>query len=200
MYLCQYRSLSTSSSNSVSFFLHGDPIKTHIVLKTVKQIYFSLKTGYVMPEFAFRSRWYFIIPDTNLEAIVLPVLIHDDIHVDGARLYLWTAATKWPISYPRGDIWAWESWWIGTYRTKLLIRSPELSGNPTSSHLVAYQEKLAKKIMTLALRIIFTHTSKEFLTCRKILRHWADGFTSGWKEGMLWILIAIKNSSPTVRF
>jgi hypothetical protein len=33
--------------------------------------------------------------------------------------------------------------------------------NPTSSHLVANQEELAKKIMNLALRSIFVHISKE---------------------------------------
>jgi hypothetical protein len=30
---------------------------------------------------------------------------------------------------------------------KLLIRPPELSGNPTNSHLAAKQEKLAKEII-----------------------------------------------------
>jgi hypothetical protein len=33
------------------------------------------------------------------------------------------------------------------------------------------------------------------LTCRKNLQHGADGFTSPPKEGILWILIAIKNPS-----
>jgi hypothetical protein len=34
------------------------------------------------------------------------------------------------------------------------------------------------------------------LTCRKVLRHGADGFTSPLKEDVLRILIALKNSSP----
>jgi hypothetical protein len=36
-----------------------------------------------------------------------------------------------------------EPWWNDTDRTKLLIHPPELSGNPTNSHLVAKQEELA---------------------------------------------------------
>jgi hypothetical protein len=43
-----------------------------------------------------------------------------------------------------------EPWWCDIGRGKLLIRSPELSGNPTSSHLVAKQEELAKEMMNLA--------------------------------------------------
>jgi hypothetical protein len=43
-----------------------------------------------------------------------------------------------------------EPWWNDNDRGKL-IHPPELSGNPTSSHLVARQEKLANKIMNLAL-------------------------------------------------
>jgi hypothetical protein len=30
-------------------------------------------------------------------------------HVDGVRLYLWTAATNGPTVHPPGDIWAWEN-------------------------------------------------------------------------------------------
>jgi hypothetical protein len=48
-----------------------------------------------------------------------------------------------------------------------LIHPPELSGNPTSSHLVAKQEELAKEIMNLALQSIFSDTLKGSLTCRK---------------------------------
>jgi hypothetical protein len=36
-----------------------------------------------------------------------------------------------------------------------MISPPEISGNPTSSHLVAKQEKPAKEIMKFALRSIF---------------------------------------------
>jgi len=63
------------------------------------------------------------------------------------------------------------------------------------SHLVAKQEELAKEMMNLALRSIFVHTSKGSLTCRKIFRHGADGFTSPPKEGVLRNFISLKNPS-----
>jgi hypothetical protein len=52
-------------------------------------------------------------------------------------------------------------------------------------------------MMTLALRSSFGPTSKGFLTCGKILRHGADGFTSPPKEGVLRIFIALKNTLPS---
>jgi hypothetical protein len=76
-------------------------------------------------------------------------------------------------------------------RGELLICIPQLSANPTNSHLVAKQEKLAKEIMTFDLRSIFSHSSKCFLTCRKILQHGVDGFTSSPKECVLRIFIAL---------
>jgi hypothetical protein len=38
---------------------------------------------------------------------------------------------------------------------KFLIHPPELSGSPTSSHLVAEQEKLAKEIINVLYKIFF---------------------------------------------
>jgi hypothetical protein len=55
---------------------------------------------------------------------------------------------------------------------------------------------LAKEVMNLVLRSIFIHTSEEFLTWLKILRHEADGFTSPPKEGVLRIFTNVKNPSP----
>jgi hypothetical protein len=52
------------------------------------------------------------------------------------------------------------------------------------SHQEANHEKLAKKIMNLAVRIILVHTSKGSLTCCKILRYRAGGLFPQ-KEGML---------------
>jgi hypothetical protein len=49
------------------------------------------------------------------------------------------------------------------------------------------------KEMSLALRNIFVHTSNESLTCRKILRHGTDGFSSPPKEGVLRVFVALKN-------
>jgi hypothetical protein len=53
-----------------------------------------------------------------------------------------------------------EPWWNGVNKGKLPIRPPELSGNPTSSHLVASsrQEEMAKGMMNLPLPGIFVHT------------------------------------------
>jgi hypothetical protein len=59
----------------------------------------------------------------------------------------------------------------GMMSTGKLIRPPELSRNPTSSHRAAKQNKM-----------IFVHTSKVFLMFSKILRHGADGFTSPPKQ------------------
>jgi hypothetical protein len=55
---------------------------------------------------------------------------------------------------------------------------------------------MGDKNENLALRIIFVHTCKWFLTCLKILWNGADGFTSPPKEGVLRIFIALKNQSP----
>jgi hypothetical protein len=43
-----------------------------------------------------------------------------------------------------------------------LICLPELSGNPTSSHLVANQEDLAKEVMDFALRGIYLYFEEFF--------------------------------------
>jgi hypothetical protein len=47
-----------------------------------------------------------------------------------------------------------EPWWNDIDRGKHLILPPELSGNPTTSHLVTNQEELAKEIMNFVLRSI----------------------------------------------
>jgi hypothetical protein len=60
-----------------------------------------------------------------------------------------------------------ETWWNNMKRGKLKILPPELSDNPTSSHLVAKQEELAKEMMNLTLQSIFVHTSKGSLTYHK---------------------------------
>jgi hypothetical protein len=62
----------------------------------------------------------------------------------------------------------WEPWCNDVDRVKLLIRPPELSGNPTSNHLVAKQVELVKNMMNLPLQSIFGRTSKGYLTCRNI--------------------------------
>jgi hypothetical protein len=67
-------------------------------------------------------------------------MLYND-HVDGVRLRLWTAATNGPTVHPPGDDYKHgEPWWNNANRGKLMIYPPELSGNPTNSHLVASKE------------------------------------------------------------
>jgi hypothetical protein len=70
----------------------------------------------------------------------------------------------------------WEPWWSDIYRGKLLIRPPELLGNPAGSHITTKQEELAKEMMHFALRNI----------CFIRWRTWGgEIFTSPPKEGVL---------------
>jgi hypothetical protein len=47
-----------------------------------------------------------------------------------------------------------EPWWKEIDRVKVMIRPPQFSGNPTSSHLEGKQEDVAKEIINFALRNI----------------------------------------------
>jgi hypothetical protein len=64
------------------------------------------------------------------------------------------------------------------------------------SRLVAKQEGFGEENYAFSLQSIFVNASKGSLTCRKILQHRADVFTSHPKESVLLILIALKNPSP----
>jgi hypothetical protein len=86
-----------------------------------------------------------------------------------------------------------EPWWNNTDRGKLLIHPPELSDNPTSSHIVANKEKLGEGNYEFGLWNIFVHTSKLHFTCHKMLRHVAVSFTSLLNKGMTQIFIILKN-------
>jgi hypothetical protein len=77
----------------------------------------------------------------------------------------------------------------GMISTGELICPPELYANPTSSHLVAKQEKRGEGNDEFGLRLFIIQS--EFFTCSKILRQGADGFTSLPKEGELRISIAL---------
>jgi hypothetical protein len=59
-----------------------------------------------------------------------------------------------PIVHPPGVYKYGEPWWNDINREKLLILPPDLSDNPTSSHLVAKQGDLANEMMNFALRSI----------------------------------------------
>jgi hypothetical protein len=54
--------------------------------------------------------------------------------------------------------------------------------------------------LNLADTVAICHTLQEFLTCRNVLRHGADGFISPPKEGVLRIFITLKNPSPSAEF
>jgi hypothetical protein len=55
-------------------------------------------------------------------------------------------------------------------------------------------------MMVIMMMKCLFHTSNGFLTCREILRHAADGFTSPPKGGLLRIFIALKNPWPSAGF
>jgi hypothetical protein len=70
------------------------------------------------------------------------------------------------VTYEHG-----EPWWNKTDKGKLLIYSPELSGNPTSSHLVASRvtgkgndEFGSVKYFRSYLQVIFLHAIKSYDT------------------------------------
>jgi hypothetical protein len=116
----------------------------------------------------------------------------DHHHLDGVRTRLWTEGTNGPNVHPQVICEHREQWWNDTDRGKLLTHPQELSGIPTSSHLVAKQEELAVEIMTFPYEVVcLFHTSKGSLTYRKILRHGASGFASPLKEGVPQIFIAL---------
>jgi hypothetical protein len=72
---------------------------------------------------------------------------------------------------------------------KLLIHPPELSGSHTSRDILEQVEGMDEGGEFCILRYV-----NESLTCRKILRHGASGFTSHPKKGVLRICIALKPS------
>jgi hypothetical protein len=69
-----------------------------------------------------------------------------------------------------------------------------LYGSNQQTHIVAKQEKLSKKGREFCLQA--TPSYSGILTCRKILRHGAAGFTSPSKEGVLRISITLKIYRP----
>jgi hypothetical protein len=89
-----------------------------------------------------------------------------------------------------------EPWWnYVTDRGKLLICPPELSGNPTSSHLVASRRN-GQKEWEFGLVKYFCSYLHVIFTCQKILWHGASSVTSPLKEGVVWISITLKNPLP----
>jgi hypothetical protein len=89
-----------------------------------------------------------------------------------------------------------EPWWNNIDRRKLLIHLPELSDNPTSSHIVANEEKFGEGNDEFGLWNIFVDTSQLHFMCHKMLRHVAVSFSSLLNKGMLQIFITLKNPLP----
>jgi hypothetical protein len=83
--------------------------------------------------------------------------------------------------------------WNDTNRENLLIRPPELSGNSTSSHIVAKQERGERNTELILVTKCLFRTLRALLTCRKILRHGTDCFTFPPKGAAQRIIIALKN-------
>jgi hypothetical protein len=124
---------------------------------------------------------------------------HND-HVYGVRLRLTFGHQRAYCSSPSW-IWAWITMMEWYWQGKTLDTSTRaLWQFNQQSYLVIKKKELAKEMMNSALRSIFVYTSEGFLTCYKILRHGANGFTSLPKEGMLWNFIALKTPSLLARF
>jgi hypothetical protein len=82
----------------------------------------------------------------------------------------------------------------------LPIHPPELSALVAVKTTTNEAEKgLARNIRNFVYKSLFPYL-KGFLTCRKILRHGADGFTSPQKEDMLGISIALRDPSSSAGF
>jgi hypothetical protein len=99
-----------------------------------------------------------------------------------------------------GDTWAWRTMVDWYWQGKTPHSSTRTLWQPYQQLCSSKVEELEKEKMNLALRSIIAHISKGSLTYRKILRHGTYGFTSSPKEGLLWVLIALKYPSPSAGF
>jgi hypothetical protein len=117
--------------------------------------------------------------------------VGNDDHVDGLRPRLWTATINRSIVHPQVIYEHGELWWDDIDgESSWLIHQSSLAILPAEFSSIKSRENYE-----FSLRSIFVHTSKWFFTCRKILRHEADGFASPPKDGVLRIFIAFKNAS-----
>jgi hypothetical protein len=97
---------------------------------------------------------------------------------------------RWYMSmeYHDGMILAGENSWFAHHSSLVILPAESKAGGT------------GKGNDEFGLRSIFVYTSKGFLTCCKIVRHGASGFTSCPKEGMPQIFNARKNASPSGGF
>jgi hypothetical protein len=115
----------------------------------------------------------------------------DDDDVDGVGLRLWIPATNGTIIRPPGDIWVWRTMVEWNWQEKTpdsSTRSLWQSYPQSSSEAGGTDEGIDE--FCLAKNLF--RTSKGSLTCRKILRQGANGFTSPLNVGMLLNFFALK--------
>jgi hypothetical protein len=113
-------------------------------------------------------------------------------HDHGVRPRLWTAATNGPIVHLTRDICVWRA-------TVEWCRQGKHPDSSIGALWQSYQQsscckagKTGKGNDKFCLTKYLFRISKGSLTCRKILRHGADGFTSAPKKGVLRILSPLK--------
>jgi hypothetical protein len=78
--------------------------------------------------------------------------------------------------------------------TRALWQPTVLSGGPVSRDISGASTRMGEENENLVYPSLWDF--ERSLTCRKILRHGTSGFTSYLKEGVLWIIIALKNPLP----
>jgi hypothetical protein len=112
-------------------------------------------------------------------------------YVDGVRRFK-TAATNGTILRPTGDMWAWMDMVV------MIMMMPVWQTHDSFTRALWQQKHLgASRRNERNENFAYQHLRcvNGFLTRRKILRHWASGFTSHPKEGVLRIFIALKPPS-----
>jgi hypothetical protein len=119
----------------------------------------------------------------------------DDNHVDVVRPCLWTATTNGLIVHSRDDVWVWRA----MVERRRQEKTPDSSTRALCQSYEHSHEELGEG-NGFGLRSIFVHTKKWHFSYREILRYGTSGFTSPPKEGVLRILIALKNPSPSAGF
>jgi hypothetical protein len=90
-----------------------------------------------------------------------------------------------------------EPWWNDIGRGKLLIHPPGLSGNQSGVISWQIRRNWWKMLWIWPSKCLCSYFGWRF-TCRKIVWHRAGGCASTLKEGVLRILIALKNPSSLV--
>jgi hypothetical protein len=115
-----------------------------------------------------------------------------------ARTYFHYYAVCLPLAPGWFAVWT-MAWWYWlrltpNLSTRALWQPPVLAGGPAIRDISGTSRIMGEGNGNLVYPSPWDF--KRSLTCRKILRHGTSGFTSHPKEGVLWIIIALKNPSP----